>query len=152
MTRTLRPAKRSFSMKLDPVECKVHSQPVPTGAESLRKIHFSSESSGQQLLCCCPPPPEAARGCPPLQLFVRRELSDNFCFHQPQYDSLDGAAGWAKETLQVHAKDPREVCAITRGIGSANAVAEMALAFFRHPYGLGQGVQWKPCTPQRDSC
>eukprot|EP00667_Euglena_gracilis_P011537 EG_transcript_11783 len=42
------------------------------------------------------------------ELFVRRELSDNFCFHQPQYDSLDGAAGWAKETLQVHTKDPRE--------------------------------------------
>lgn len=66
MTRTPRPAKRSFSMKLDPVECKVHSQPVPTGAESLRKIHFSSESSGQQLLCCCPPPPkrpEDARLC-----------------------------------------------------------------------------------------
>lgn len=33
---------------------------------------------------------------------VRRELSDNFCFYQPHYDTLDGAAGWAKETLQVH--------------------------------------------------
>lgn len=34
---------------------------------------------------------------------VRRELSDNFCFYQPQYDSLEGAAGWAQETLRVHA-------------------------------------------------
>lgn len=34
---------------------------------------------------------------------VRRELSDNFCFYQPQYDSLAGAAGWAQETLRVHA-------------------------------------------------
>ena len=24
---------------------------------------------------------------------VRRELSDNFCFYEPNYDNLDGAAG-----------------------------------------------------------
>ena len=39
---------------------------------------------------------------------VRRELADNFCFYQPHYDSLEGAAGWAAETLRVHAADPRE--------------------------------------------
>jgi deoxyribodipyrimidine photo-lyase len=36
---------------------------------------------------------------------VRRELSDNFLHHQPHYDSLDGAAGWARESLQLHAAD-----------------------------------------------
>ncbi len=41
---------------------------------------------------------------------VRRELSDNFCFYQPAYDSLDGAAGWARETLELHASDVREHC------------------------------------------
>ena len=39
---------------------------------------------------------------------VRRELSDNFCFYNEKYDSLDGAAGWAQQTLQDHAKDKRE--------------------------------------------
>lgn len=39
---------------------------------------------------------------------VRRELADNYCFYQPNYDTLDGAAGWARETLQMHAKDQRE--------------------------------------------
>ncbi|KAL1529069.1 hypothetical protein AB1Y20_000031 [Prymnesium parvum] len=39
---------------------------------------------------------------------VRRELADNFCFYQPQYDSLEGAAGWARESLALHAADPRE--------------------------------------------
>jgi deoxyribodipyrimidine photo-lyase len=34
---------------------------------------------------------------------VRRELSDNFCFYQPHYDSLEGAAGWARESLRLHA-------------------------------------------------
>ena len=33
---------------------------------------------------------------------VRRELADNFCFHQPHYDSVQGAYGWAAETLQLH--------------------------------------------------
>lgn len=40
---------------------------------------------------------------------IRRELSDNFLYYTPNdYDSLDAAAGWAKETLHVHANDPRE--------------------------------------------
>ena len=40
---------------------------------------------------------------------VRRELSDNYLYYTPNdYDKLTGAAGWAKETLQVHASDPRE--------------------------------------------
>ena len=40
---------------------------------------------------------------------VRRELSDNFVFYSPSdYDSLDGAAGWAQATLQQHAVDDRE--------------------------------------------
>jgi len=39
---------------------------------------------------------------------VRRELSDNFCFYNSKYDSLESATGWAKETLNLHGKDKRE--------------------------------------------
>lgn len=39
---------------------------------------------------------------------VRRELSDNFCFYNENYDSLAGAAGWARESLELHSSDPRE--------------------------------------------
>jgi deoxyribodipyrimidine photo-lyase len=39
---------------------------------------------------------------------IRRELADNFCFYTKDYDSLKGAAGWAVESLQKHAKDKRE--------------------------------------------
>jgi deoxyribodipyrimidine photo-lyase len=42
------------------------------------------------------------------ELIVRRELSDNFCLHNPKYDSLEGAKDWAKESLKKHATDPRE--------------------------------------------
>lgn len=41
------------------------------------------------------------------ELIVRRELSDNFCLHNPNYDSLDGAPEWARKTLDEHRADPR---------------------------------------------
>ena len=40
---------------------------------------------------------------------VRRELADNFCFYNTQYDSLSSLYDWAKETLQVHSADKRSV-------------------------------------------
>nr|XP_054771038.1 deoxyribodipyrimidine photo-lyase-like [Lytechinus pictus] len=39
---------------------------------------------------------------------VRRELSDNFCFYNDNYDSIEGTNEWAKKTLKDHAKDKRE--------------------------------------------
>ena len=34
---------------------------------------------------------------------MRRELSDNFCLYNKNYDSLKGAKGWAQESLEKHA-------------------------------------------------
>jgi deoxyribodipyrimidine photo-lyase len=42
------------------------------------------------------------------ELIVRRELSDNFCFYNPNYDSFDGFPDWAKRTLNEHRGDKRE--------------------------------------------
>ncbi len=39
---------------------------------------------------------------------VRRELSDNFCYYHPHYDSIDCAEPWARESLDKHAQDRRE--------------------------------------------
>ncbi|XP_066538269.1 CPD photolyase [Hoplias malabaricus] len=41
------------------------------------------------------------------ELVVRRELADNFCFYNKNYDSIDGAYDWARKTLKDHAKDKR---------------------------------------------
>eukprot|EP00802_Teleaulax_amphioxeia_P006105 Tamp_06109.p1 GENE.Tamp_06109~~Tamp_06109.p1 ORF type:complete len:438 (-),score=130.26 Tamp_06109:37-1350(-) len=41
------------------------------------------------------------------EIVVRRELSDNFCHYQPKYDSLQGCAQWAQDSLQLHASDKR---------------------------------------------
>ncbi len=42
------------------------------------------------------------------QIFVRKELSDNFCYYNPNYDSIRGFPDWAKKTLDAHRGDPRE--------------------------------------------
>ncbi|XP_056912043.1 CPD photolyase [Takifugu flavidus] len=41
------------------------------------------------------------------ELVVRRELTDNFCFYNKNYDSVEGAHEWARKTLKAHAKDKR---------------------------------------------
>lgn len=42
------------------------------------------------------------------ELVVRRELSDNYCYYNPDYDIFDGLPNWAKKTLDEHRKDKRE--------------------------------------------
>lgn len=42
------------------------------------------------------------------ELIIRRELSDNYCFHNPEYDNLSNMPGWAGKTLKDHEKDERE--------------------------------------------
>jgi deoxyribodipyrimidine photo-lyase len=39
---------------------------------------------------------------------IRRELADNFCYYNENYDSLKGAPQWAQDSLQKHATDERE--------------------------------------------
>lgn len=39
---------------------------------------------------------------------IRRELSDNFCWYTKNYDSIDCAYEWAKETLNEHRNDVRD--------------------------------------------
>nr|CAI5856234.1 unnamed protein product [Callosobruchus analis] len=41
------------------------------------------------------------------ELIVRRELTDNYCYYNQNYDNINGAASWAKETLKLHSKDKR---------------------------------------------
>jgi deoxyribodipyrimidine photo-lyase len=41
------------------------------------------------------------------ELIVRRELSMNFVYYNPYYDSIDCLPNWAKNTLTEHSKDHR---------------------------------------------
>jgi deoxyribodipyrimidine photo-lyase len=42
------------------------------------------------------------------ELIVRRELADNFCYFNKNYDSFEGFHEWAKSSLNEHRKDERE--------------------------------------------
>jgi deoxyribodipyrimidine photo-lyase len=42
------------------------------------------------------------------ELIVRRELSDNFCFYNSNYDNVEGFPSWAKKTLNEHRNDKRK--------------------------------------------
>ena len=42
------------------------------------------------------------------ELIIRRELSDNYCYFNPKYDSFEGFPEWARKTLNEHRKDKRE--------------------------------------------
>ncbi len=42
------------------------------------------------------------------ELIVRRELTINFCFYTPDYDSFSCIPDWAKKTLEEHQGDQRE--------------------------------------------
>ena len=42
------------------------------------------------------------------EMIVRRELSDNFCEYESNYDQFDGFHDWAKKTLNEHRNDERE--------------------------------------------
>lgn len=41
------------------------------------------------------------------ELVVRRELSDNFCFYNPQYNTSKGFPAWAVKTIAEHSHDER---------------------------------------------
>lgn len=42
------------------------------------------------------------------ELVVRRELADNFCFYNENYDNPDGFPDWAKKSWEKHRDDKRE--------------------------------------------
>ena len=42
------------------------------------------------------------------ETFIFHELTDNYCFYNDNYDNINGAPVWARDTLVAHNKDPRE--------------------------------------------
>ncbi len=42
------------------------------------------------------------------ELIVRKELSDNYCYYNKEYDNFNGFPEWAKKTIEEHKEDKRE--------------------------------------------
>ena len=54
------------------------------------------------------------------QLIVRKELSDNFCYYNEDYDSFKGFHSWAQKTLNEHREDQREYLYSSSDFENAN--------------------------------
>lgn len=42
------------------------------------------------------------------ELIVRKELADNYCFYNANYDNYAGAKDWARQSLELHRTDVRD--------------------------------------------
>lgn len=42
------------------------------------------------------------------EIVVRKELADNFCYYNKNYDNFKGLKPWAQRTLEIHIHDDRE--------------------------------------------
>jgi deoxyribodipyrimidine photo-lyase len=76
------------------------------------------------------------------ELIVRRELSMNFVYYTPDYDSFSCLPDWAKETLQKHKDDEREYVYTRKQLENAEthdeywnaAMNEMRYTGYMHNY------------------
>ncbi|UZP66270.1 deoxyribodipyrimidine photo-lyase [Desulfovibrio mangrovi] len=76
------------------------------------------------------------------ELVVRRELSDNFCLHTPEYDGWNAFPDWAQRTLDKHRADNRDYLYSLETLESGDthdplwnaAQKEMRLTGYMHGY------------------
>jgi len=72
-------------------------------------LHFGQLSAQHAAFeATCSSAAEANREAFVEELFIRRELSENYCYYNERYDSFDGVPDWAKKTLMEHTDDRRE--------------------------------------------
>lgn len=71
-------------------------------------LHFGQVSSQRVALeVSKAPAPVTSKDAFLEQLIVRRELADNFCYYNNEYDSIKGFPSWAEKSLREHVKESR---------------------------------------------
>jgi deoxyribodipyrimidine photo-lyase len=76
------------------------------------------------------------------ELIVRRELADNYCFYNTDYDRVEGAHAWAKKTLLEHKNDPREHVYTKEQLESASTHDDLWNAMQRQMVLEGKMYGW----------
>ncbi|HOC94047.1 MAG TPA: deoxyribodipyrimidine photo-lyase [bacterium] len=101
-------ALRDFiSLRLDSYDADRNNPNIDGQSGLSPYIHFGQLSAQRAALEIRA---SGSPGSAPLleELVIRRELADNFCFYNDNYDSFDGFHAWAKKTLDEHRADKRE--------------------------------------------
>jgi len=86
------------------------NDPTQNGQSGLSPyLHFGQLSAQRVALAVSgSDAPKADREAFLEELIVRRELSDNFCYSNRNFDNPKGFPEWARKTLSAHRKDKRE--------------------------------------------
>jgi len=86
------------------------NNPVLDGQSNLSPyLHFGQLSAQRVALAIQQAPAgKQSRDAFLEELIVRRELSDNFCFYNENYDNARGFPQWARISLTAHRKDKRD--------------------------------------------
>jgi deoxyribodipyrimidine photo-lyase len=71
-------------------------------------FHFGQLSPQRAAFAAAQRPEAPGREAFLEELIVRRELSDNFCYYNDDYDRYEGFPEWGRRTLEDHLDDPRE--------------------------------------------
>jgi deoxyribodipyrimidine photo-lyase len=105
----LRTLKRFISTKLDGYNDDRNDPNRGAQSNLSPYLHFGQLSAQRVALeVLCADVRETSRDAFLEELIVRRELSDNFCFYAPDYDSPKSFPAWAQKTLAQHLEDKRE--------------------------------------------
>lgn len=107
--RAARAALAAFVKKRLPAYDTRRNDPTLDGQSGLSPwLHFGQLSAQRVALeVRAAVAPDADRAAFLEELLVRRELSDNYCLHQPHHDSFEGLPAWARKTLDAHREDER---------------------------------------------
>jgi deoxyribodipyrimidine photo-lyase len=76
------------------------------------------------------------------ELIVRRELTDNFCHYNKQYDKVEGAHEWAQKTIAEHDGDEREYVYERQELEAAKTHDELWNAMQRQMVTEGKMHGW----------
>jgi deoxyribodipyrimidine photo-lyase len=98
-----------FLMHKLPNYSRDRNDPTRDGQSGLSAyLHFGQMSAQRVALAVrkTQAPPEAKAAFLE-ELIIRRELSDNFCFYNPDYDTVKAFPSWAQATLNQHRRDVR---------------------------------------------
>ena len=90
------------------------------------------------------------------EMIIRKELSDNYCYYNENYDSMAGAPSWAVNTLHKHIADPRpyiysldELCAANTHDPAWNAAQRQLMSTglmhgYMRMYWAEKVLEWSP--------
>lgn len=100
---------RRFISKTLPSYSSLRNDPSASGQSNLSPyLHFGQISAQRVALeVSGSSAPKKEKDAFLEELIVRRELSDNFCYYNPRYDSVGAFPEWAKKTLDAHKSDRR---------------------------------------------